>query len=54
MDFTTEYPVSYYREGEYRGNNKIKIHRDAQLGLLSSIKTIGRVGQRESHRIVRH
>ena len=53
MDFTVEYPVSYYQEGEYRGNNKIKIHRNAQLGLLSNIKTIGRVGQRETYRIVR-
>ncbi|KAK8821917.1 hypothetical protein WA538_000015, partial [Blastocystis sp. DL] len=42
MDFTVEYPVSYYQEGEYRGNSKIKIHRNAQLGLLSNIKTIGR------------
>ena len=54
MDFTVEYPVSYYQEGEYRGNNKIKIHRDAQLGLLSNIKTIGRVGWGEADRVVRH
>ena len=43
MDFANEFPISHYQAGDFMTNNKLKIHKEADLKNLANIQSSGRV-----------